>query len=125
MYHGLVPFLLLAVVVAVLLLLIKVFQSKQHPRKYKPKGPYLLSPGESRFFDALSHVIPEEVHICPKVRVADLLEVTFDRSDPEHWRYFSAISQKHVDFVLCKRSDFAPLLVIELGGGSPREKKST
>src|SRR5260221_12275149 len=122
MYHGLVPFLLLAVVIAVLLLLIKVLLPKRHPRVYKPKGPYLLSPGESRFFDALVHVIPEDVYVCPKVRVADLLEVTFDRSDPEHWRYFSAISQKHVDFVLCRRSDFAPLLVIELDGGSHREK---
>ncbi len=85
---------------------------------YKAKGPYLLSAGEKRFFDALSQSIPPDLYICPKVRLADLIEVNLSKSDKNFWKTFNKISQKHVDFVLCNKSDFAPRLVVELDGGS-------
>ena len=108
--------------------LYKLF-SKKSGFRYKSKGPYLLSKGEKAFFDILIQSISPDLYICPKVRVADLIEVDLPKSDKKFWASFNKISKKHVDFVLCNRSDFAPVLVIELDGGShkvsSRSKRDT
>ena len=90
-------------------------------RIYKAKGPYLLSAGETKFFDALSKVIDSGMYICPKVRIADLVEVDIPDTESNFWSMFNKISKKHVDFVICNKIKFAPLLVIELDGGSHKE----
>lgn len=95
----------------------KLFANKSGFR-YKSKGPYLLSKGEKEFFDVLIQSVSPDLYICPKVRVADLIEVDLPKSDNKFWTSFNKISKKHVDFVLCNRADFAPVLVIELDGGS-------
>jgi hypothetical protein len=41
---------------------------KSYPRSYKPKGDFLLSLGEKKFFDALVQSVPEDMYICPNVR---------------------------------------------------------
>lgn len=92
--------------------------TKKTDFRYKPKGPYLLSKGEKRFFDALIQSVHSDLYICPKVRVADLIEVDLPKGDKRFWALFNKISKKHVDFVLCSRVDFSPQLVIELDGGS-------
>src|SRR5260370_25864849 len=96
---------------------------KTRPRIYKPKGPYLLSAGEKRFFDALTNSVPPSLYICPKVRLSDVIEVDIPRNDPAFWRHLAPINQKHVDFVLVNRSDFAPRLAIELDGGSHQDRQ--
>ena len=105
------------------ILLILVIKQKKPARVYKPKGQYLLSPGEARFFAALSQSIPPGLYICPKVRIADLIETKRDRSDPLFWKEQAPINQKHVDFILVNRSDFAPQVAIELDGGSHNDKE--
>src|SRR2546423_507386 len=86
-----------------------------HPiHVYKPKGQYLLSAGEKRFFDALLNSVPPSLYICPKVRIADLVETHLLPSDPNYWKTLAPINQKHVDFVLVNKSDFAPRVIIEL-----------
>jgi hypothetical protein len=92
--------------------------SRKTSFRYKPKGPYLLSKGEKAFFDVLVQSIPSDVYVCPKVRVADLIEVDLPKSDKHFWASFNKIAKKHVDFVLCSRTDFSPKLIIELDGGS-------
>jgi len=82
----------------------------------------LLSKGEKIFFDVLVQSISSDLYVCPKVRVADLIEVNLPRNDKRFWSSFNKISKKHVDFVLCKRSDFTPKLVIELDGGSHKTR---
>lgn len=104
----------------VLLLLVT---TRRKPRVYKPKGQFLLSPGEKRFFDALTASIPPSLYICPKVRIADLVEISLSPTDPNYWRSVAPMNQKHVDFVLVNRSDFAPQCVIELDGGSHTDKQ--
>ena len=116
-------FLILAILTLAGILLILVIKQKKPARVYKPKGQYLLSPGEKRFFDALTQSIPPFLYICPKVRLADLIEVNIPKSDPNFWRNLAPINQKHVDFVLVNRSDFAPRAVIELDGGSHNDKE--
>jgi hypothetical protein len=112
-------FLLIGILAAVLLVLVH----KKPIRVYKPKGPYLLSKGEKRFFDALTNSIPPYVYICPKVRIADLIDINLDRKAPDFWKHLAPINQKHVDFVLVNRSDFAPRLAIELDGGSHQDRQ--
>jgi hypothetical protein len=115
---------ILSVVFAIVLLLVifLVFQKGVFKRVYKPKGPYLLSAGEKRFFDTLVQSIGAEEYVCPKVRIADLVEVDLPKNDKEYWASFNKISQKHVDFVIVNRNDFAPKLIIELDGGSHNDK---
>jgi hypothetical protein len=100
------------------ILIIAWLHRRKHAPMYKAKGPYLLSAGERQFFDVLVSVLPPELYVCPKVRLADILTVTVPKSDKSYWKAFNQISQKHVDFLICQRSDFAPVVVIELDGGS-------
>ncbi len=104
------------------ILLILVLKYKKPARVYKPKGQFLLSPGEKRFFDALLQSIPAYLYVCPKVRVADLIDINLDRNAPDFWKHLAPINQKHVDFILVNRSDFAPRVAIELDGGSHNDK---
>jgi hypothetical protein len=88
---------------------------------YKAKSVNLLNASEIRFFDTLSKIVPPNTYISPKVRIADLVDVNLPKESREFWSSFNRISQKHVDFTVCNRSDFAPLLIIELDGGSHDE----
>ena len=60
----------------------------------------LLTPPEADAFRYLCQHIANSAHICPKVRIADILKV--DRTDDRQaWgRAFGKIAQKHVDFVI-------------------------
>ncbi len=116
---------LLSLILAILLLagiLLILVLRKKPLRVYKPKGPYLLSQGEKRFFDALTQSIPDGLYICPKVRIADLIETHLLPTDPNYWKTIAPINQKHVDFILVNRSDFAPRAAIELDGGSHKDQ---
>jgi hypothetical protein len=112
----------LVVIILLLGLLFVFFLKKGKKRIYKPKGAYLLSAGEKIFFDALQESITPDMYICPKVRIADLVEMAIDKTDPQFWSKFNQISQKHVDFVICSRENFHPLLIVELDGGSHNEQ---
>ena len=96
---------------------------KKPARVYKPKGQFLLSKGEAAFFDALTRSIPPSLYICPKVRIADIIETHLVRDDPHFWNYQSKINQKHIDFLLVNRADTTPLLALELDGGSHYDKE--
>jgi hypothetical protein len=78
---------LILVVLALAGILVILVLRKKPLRVYKPKGPYLLSPGEKRFFDALMQSIPPGLYICPKVRVADLIDVHLDKNAPDFWKH--------------------------------------
>lgn len=98
--------------------LYQVLIKKLQQNHYKAKGPYLLSKGEKVFFDTLSQAVSSDIYICPKTRLADIIEVDLPKSNKSFWMAFNKISRKYVDFVLCKRTDFTPILVVELDGGS-------
>ncbi len=99
------------------------FTSKKKWRRvYKQKGTSLLNDGEKRFFDVLAQAVTPQMYICPKVRIADLVTMAIDKSDKDYWPMLNKITQKHVDFVICDRATFNPLLIVELDGGSHNEK---
>lgn len=71
----------------------------------------LLSRGEAAFFEPLQRALNGEFLIMSKVRLADLVSCS-----ATEWRggHGGAISQKHVDFVLCDPKTTRFILAIEL-----------
>lgn len=80
---------------------------------YQPWGT-ILTPTERSFVATLEKALPEGVRLLAKVRLAD---VFFIRKDLDFSRRAAArnrMSPKHVDFLLVRSSDFAPLMGVEL-----------
>jgi hypothetical protein len=74
-----------------------------------------LSPAELSFYRILSTVISNRAVIFTKVRLADIFFV----SRPiENRSYFSRISQRHVDFLVCQPNTVQPIVGIELDDSS-------
>jgi hypothetical protein len=74
----------------------------------------LVSPTERSFLGCLDAVLPTEIRVLTKVRLADIFSVE-NSNDRVAWRSaFNRIQSKHVDFVLCRSDDLSPLAAIEL-----------
>lgn len=88
---------------------------------YATKGEYgyekasgLFTAAEKVFLSVLAEVVGGRYQIQGKVRLADLISpASMLDSNQSKWA-FRRISQKHVDFVICDRSDFSILGVVEL-----------
>ena len=78
------------------------------------KANGLFTEAEKVFLSVLSDVIDGRYQIQGKVRLADLIspESTLGRNQSK-WA-FRRISQKHVDYVICDKTDFTILGVVEL-----------
>ena len=86
-------------------------------RKYFPYGlsESLLTQREIAFYKALRPVLKKyNLGVAIKPRVADFIYVLPEHQGKSFWTFFNRISQKHVDFLVCDRFSFAPLLAIEL-----------
>lgn len=76
-------------------------------------GKAVLSPWEQRVIQTLMAQLPEGLHLCPQVRLADIVKV--QSPDRSAWRgAFNRIACKSVDFVVMDLSNGNPILVIEL-----------
>ncbi|MCA1962483.1 MAG: DUF2726 domain-containing protein [Prosthecobacter sp.] len=78
--------------------------SLEHTYAAKP----LLTPTEASFDKLLRSLSDGRCHILCKPRLADFLDHGQDVVA------FNKISQKHVDFLVCRREDWMPMLAIEL-----------
>lgn len=77
----------------------------------------LLTNAEHFFYNVLVRSIAGSPYIIAiKPRLADIVFV--DTDDGSFWKHFSAIAQKHCDFVLLHEESMAILLVIELDDSS-------
>ncbi len=74
--------------------------------KYHPKP--LLTLTEANFHTVLQSLSSDRCHILCKPRLADFLDHEKDGVA------FNKISQKHVDFLVCRPGDWMPMLGIEL-----------
>ena len=82
---------------------------------YTPKA--LLTPTEARFHACLEQVSQHRCRIQVKPRLADVFQhQKHDRSA------FAKVSQKHVDFLICRNDDWMPMLGIELDDDSHLRK---
>jgi len=80
----------------------------------------LLTPAEVSFYHVLRQALPDGLVLCPQVRLADVLFVT---EMQRNFAYFSRISQKHIDLVVCDAQTLKPLVAIELDDGSHQSRK--
>lgn len=69
-------------------------------------GPPLMSPAELKAFRWLVKAVGETGHVCPKVRLADLVEVkpTALLTVTDQQAALGRIAQKHLDFVVIDRT---------------------
>jgi hypothetical protein len=96
------------------------FQSLRNPYFSRQN---LMSAAELRFFKALEQLFTDRLHICPKVRLADIVTCS-----DYHWArgFGGKIAQKHMDFVLIDRQSGQILCCLELDDSShnkPERKK--
>lgn len=77
---------------------------------------FFLSEAERSFYFSLHHVASHKYEVFTKIRIADLIDVPEDVV--LHDEYLFKITHKHIDFLLCRKSDIYPLLAIELDDSS-------
>ncbi len=77
----------------------------------------LLTPTEAHFHSVLTSLSDGRCHILCKPRLADFL------NHLEGANAFQKISQKHVDFLVCRPGDWTPMLGIELDDESHNRKE--
>jgi len=80
--------------------------------------PYLLvesvmSTSELAFYNVLKSSVGRKATICPKVGLKEIFYVD-EEVGKEYMRFFSKISRKHVDFLICDSITFKPICGIEL-----------
>ncbi len=88
--------------------LIAPFPGMRVAIKYDYTAKPLLTPTEAKFHECLMQITQERCHIQIKPRLADVFQ---------HEKVngaFQMISQKHVDFLICREDDWMPMLGIEL-----------
>lgn len=77
--------------------------------RYTPKP--LLTPSEAKFHVCLDSLSQNRCRILCKPRLADV----FQHHDLSG---FNKVSQKHIDFLICRNDDWMPMLGIELDDDS-------
>lgn len=83
-----------------------------------PEFPYikakLLTDAELQLFHFMENNLcqVERIAILPKVRLGDIVEL--DKRITTDMKYFWKITNKHVDFLICRRDTMEPICVVEL-----------
>ncbi|MEZ5387413.1 MAG: DUF2726 domain-containing protein [Prosthecobacter sp.] len=80
------------------------------PYEYTAKA--LLTPTEARFHECLLQITDSRCRIQVKPRLADVFQHENVNGA------FQKISQKHVDFLICRNDDWMPMLGIEVDDDS-------
>lgn len=83
---------------------------------YRLRSDGLLTPTELAFYQVLRHAVGNAYTICPKVRLADIIE-----TNPFNQAYHNQIDRKHIDFLLCEASSMRPVAGIELDDSSHQQ----
>lgn len=73
--------------------------------------PQLLSATETALYRALKQMVEDQYVICPKVALNDVFMIVRPN---ENVHYFNKIFRKHVDFLLCKPANMAPVFGVEM-----------
>lgn len=72
-----------------------------------------LSPAELSFYKTINQILDENITICPKVALKDIIFVN-TKDNSEFRTLHNKINRKHVDFVLCNTDNMKMLCAIEL-----------
>ena len=93
---------------------------RKHPPGLEEKDPYSLRPsvltaGERSFYDVLRTVLPDDYTVLLKVRLGDLLNVTYGAGNRQSAH--AQVCSKSLDFVVCNAM-LSPLLTVVLVDGT-------
>lgn len=84
---------------------------------------FLLTKNEYWFYKNLRDIADKYGYaILAKIRFADLVEVNGEAGKSEYMKYFGKIKAKHIDFILCKKENLYPELLIELNDNSHKKE---
>ena len=74
----------------------------------------LFTPAERSFLGVLEQALDSGYRVFGKVRLGDIVKPAKGLSNSRRSTAQNKINQKHVDFVICKSSDLAVVMVVEL-----------
>jgi hypothetical protein len=105
------------IILAIVMSILKLILAGRKPSH--PSFPYkaissLFTPAEQSFLAVLDPLISSDYWVFGKVRAADVMEVTKGMGHRVWQQAFNRIQSKHFDFVICRASDSAIRLLIEL-----------
>ena len=117
------PFAIIIVAVAVGIVVRDLKTKNGQPDEDIEKLPYrrkfLLTKNEYWFYKSLKEIADKYgFAVLAKIRFADLVEVSAEVDKKEYMKYFGKIKSKHIDFILCKKDNLYPELLIELNDSS-------
>ena len=116
-------------VLVLILAIVAKFLPKPGDKNAAVAGDYvsrgvLMTPAEVSFYHVLRNSLPGDTYlICPKVRLADIVDVDKGLDKSRRSSAVNRITSKHVDFVLCNPSDTTLYAAIELDDSSHRGKR--
>lgn len=96
----------------------KQIEEEKEIKRTNPEFPYkannLLTGAEYQLFHFMSENLcqVERIYIFPKVRLADIIQV--DNRLTVSKDYLWKITNKHVDFLICRKSDMQVICAVEL-----------
>ena len=114
-------FVLAAFVVIALLAVLKLKAGAKRGVYYLRKA--LFTAAEQSFLGGLEQVLPPGVRVFGKVRLADIFGVQRGLDPSARQSARNRIDRKHVDFLLVRTDDLAPLAGIELDDRSHEEEE--
>jgi hypothetical protein len=123
--HLEILFIALLLFLVYLILMAITIKSKSNSFNYKKQGA-LFTKAEINFLRSLEkYIVNTNVAIFGKVRIADIITPKGVANNSKRWwQLFVKISSKHVDYVLCDKSDYSVICVIELNDRSHNTAKA-
>ena len=116
MSHVFVPAIALLIVLGVLAVVAKLRTALANTtnRDLYYLRPTIVTAAERSFLGVLQSLNYENVSVLTKIRIADVIGVRKGLDRGERQSALNRIVAKHVDFLLVRTNDFAPILGIEL-----------
>jgi hypothetical protein len=114
----LIEFWYLWLILILLAVLSNFLKSRFHPSKYSyEKKQYFFTPSERVFYELLREIAAElNLELFAKVRLADVI---YSKKHTRNWIFeWNKIRAKHIDFLLCDKANYTPVVAIELNGSS-------
>ena len=120
--------LLLCIVVSVIVFIAAVKRNNQIAADLAAKLPYrkrpLLTENEYSVYKILKETADKYgCTVSAKVRFTDLVEVSDEADKGEYKYFFERIKSEYIDFMLCKKENLYPELLIEVNDNPPDTEK--
>ena len=101
-------------------------QAKPDPGEALPyeKSNNLFAPAERSFLGVLEQAVGTEYRVYGKIRLCDVIQPEKGLSKSHYYTALNKVNKKHLDFVICRKTDYEILGVIELDDSSHEQEDS-